>query len=70
MSPKPRYPDPLGPGREWSPEWQVAVSQSSVWRTCNICGYIVNDDGSMSERKQTDALLTHKKKHRKELIGN
>jgi hypothetical protein len=35
----------------------------AAWRTCNICGHTVNDDGEMSQRKERNALLAHKKGH-------
>ena len=56
---RPRYRDP----REPSPAWQVAVRGSAVWRTCNVCGHRVNDDGKMSQRVERNALLVHKRDH-------
>ena len=44
-------------------EPQLSATRASVWRTCNICGHVVNEDDSMTERKQLEALLAHKRTH-------
>jgi len=44
-------------------EPQIPATRASVWRTCNICGHAVNEDHSMTERKQLEALLAHKRTH-------
>ena len=44
-------------------EPQIPATRASVWRTCNICGHVVNEDHSMTDRKQLEALLAHKRSH-------
>jgi predicted nucleic acid-binding Zn ribbon protein len=45
------------------PAWSMSVHGVTAWRSCNVCGYTVNDDGRMSSREERTMLLEHKSQH-------